>query len=91
MTLIIEVCGFYSHLQILLFALFLEQNDQIDIDLILSKSLKKYPQLIKPIKRIKLFPMTSISFDSVLADITKQIQTMDMTPEKVQTGVVVSV
>jgi hypothetical protein len=35
--------------------------------------------------------MTSISFDSVLADITKQIQTMDMTPEKVQTGTVVSV
>lgn len=35
--------------------------------------------------------MTSISFDSVLADIQKQIQTMDMTPEKVQTGIVVSV
>lgn len=35
--------------------------------------------------------MTSISFDSVLADITKQIQSLDMTPEKVQTGIVVSV
>jgi F-type H+-transporting ATPase subunit alpha len=34
--------------------------------------------------------MTSISFDSVLADITKQIQSLDMTPEKVQTGIVVS-
>lgn len=35
--------------------------------------------------------MSSISFDSVLADITKQIQSLDMTPEKVQVGVVVSV
>ncbi len=35
--------------------------------------------------------MTSISFDSVLADIQKQIQGMDMTPEKVQTGTVISV
>lgn len=34
--------------------------------------------------------MSSVSFDSVLADITKQIQTLDMTPEKVQTGTVVS-
>ena len=35
--------------------------------------------------------MTSISFDSVLADIQKQIQNMDMTPAKVQTGIVISV
>lgn len=34
--------------------------------------------------------MSPVSFDSVLADITKQIQSLDMTPEKVQTGIVVS-
>jgi F-type H+/Na+-transporting ATPase subunit alpha len=35
--------------------------------------------------------MTSISFDSVLADIQKHIQTIDIIPEKVQTGTVISV
>ena len=34
--------------------------------------------------------MSPVSFDSVLADITKQIQSLDMTPEKAQTGIVVS-
>ncbi len=34
--------------------------------------------------------MSPVSFDSVLADITKQIQSLDMIPEKVQTGIVVS-